>query len=60
MFHASRVFAQEAPIPGISVWWLPLTPLFIVLAALYVDYDLRRLDSDINHLEQLKYQYKKV
>lgn len=54
------MFAQEAPIPGISVWWLPLTPLFIVLAALYVDYDLRRLDSDINHLEQLKYQYKKV
>ncbi len=46
--------------PGIGFWWLPITALFILAVALYVDTDLRRLTRDIDVLEMLKYQYKKV
>lgn len=46
--------------PSMGFWWLPLTPLFIISTGIYIDYDLIRLDHDINHLEQLKYDFKKV
>lgn len=56
----TRVFAQYTPCPGAGFWWLPFAGLCILLVALYVDRDLRRLHKDIESLEKLKYNFKKV
>lgn len=55
-----RVFAHYTPFPSVGYWWLPLAGLGILLVALYVDKDLGRLQKDIESLEKLRYNYKKV
>jgi hypothetical protein len=54
------VFSTEYPSPAMGFYWLPLAPLFILLVALYIDWDIRHMSNDIEHLEKLKYEYKKV
>jgi hypothetical protein len=51
---------METPLPPMGYWWLPLVSLFVVGVSLYVDGDLRKLLGDIDNLEKLKYDYKKV
>merc|ERR1712146_315489 len=46
--------------PSLVYWWLPLSPAFLLSFSLYVDNDMRKLVEDVNYLEKLKYEYKKV
>ena len=46
--------------PSLVYWWLPLSPIFLLCFSLYVDKDLRKLVEDVNYLEKLKYEHKKV
>ncbi|GAB5030904.1 Hypothetical protein NocV09_00401790 [Nannochloropsis oceanica] len=54
------VFYQYTPYPAIGFWWLPVTALFVLAVSLHVDRDLRRLTKEIDLLDKLKYDYKKV
>lgn len=58
--YAHSIFYQYTPFPAIGFWWLPITALFILAVSLYVDTDLRKLTRDIDLLEKMKYEYKKV
>ena len=43
-----------------ALWWLPGGCALSFLVALYVDRDIASLLSDVEKLEGLKYDYKKV
>ncbi|EWM28088.1 hypothetical protein Naga_100120g19 [Nannochloropsis gaditana] len=56
----SCIFWHFTPPPPLGLWWLPTTPLFVVTVSLYIDWDLKRLNREIDALDRMQYRFKNV
>jgi len=54
------IFWHFTPPPPLGLWWLPTTPLFVVTVSLYIDWDLKRLNREIDALDRMQYRFKNV
>lgn len=47
-------------ITNFTLYWLPLSPLILYSLVLYIDKDIANITQDLENLETLKYEFKKV